>query len=69
MCEREDLFVPSVLFVNPWRIWYPKREKNNPNVKEHEIQFLKKTFTSNLFDVYITIGELNLCNLKKISNV
>jgi len=36
--------------------------KSNPCVKEYEIKLKKITFTRNLVDVYITLGELNLCN-------
>jgi hypothetical protein len=36
--------------------------KNNLCVKEYEIKLKKITFTRNLVDVYITLGELNLCN-------
>jgi hypothetical protein len=46
-----------------------KARKNNLSVKEHDIKLKKHKFTKNLVEVYITLGELNLCNLKKISYV
>ncbi len=46
-----------------------KAGKKNPNVKEHEIKLKKITFTKNLVGIYITLRELNLCNLKKFSYV
>jgi hypothetical protein len=35
------LTLPSVLFVNRWRIWYPKFAKNNVGAKNHEMKVWK----------------------------
>jgi len=36
--------------------------KTNPCVKSMKLNLRNITFTNNLVDVYITLGELNLCN-------
>jgi hypothetical protein len=33
--------LPSVLFVNRWKIWYPKFAKNNARAKKHEMKLWK----------------------------
>ncbi len=69
MCGREDLFFPSVTFVNPWRIWYQKLEKKTLVWRNMRLNWRNITLTKNLVGVYITPRKLNLCNLQKISYV
>jgi hypothetical protein len=37
--QKKDLFLLSVLFVNPWRIWYPKQEKTTQMWRNMRLNF------------------------------
>ncbi len=66
MCKNMVPTLPNVLFVNHWRIWYPKLAKTMQAWRNIKWNYGNKTFTNNHVNGFITLGELNQFNPRSL---
>jgi len=58
--------LPSVLFVNHWRIWYPKLTRIMWVQRNMKWNYESTTFIKNCVNNFITLGKLNQSNPRKV---